>query len=157
MFVYVRIMVLNTYWVVFLFCLSLSFVPYVANISGLYIFDCRLHICISVTWWLFIICKTWNMWLEYLVNKSTSLENTEGAIKNVQSREIGNIGYKRQRQTNSSQQSQLLYSQLIPVYIHVHDRQTIWSTSLSRIRPYLFGLVIIPYIRQLNMYVYCAV
>jgi hypothetical protein len=39
------------------------------------------------------------MWLEYLVNKSTSFENTEGAIKNVQSRDIGNIGYKRQRQT----------------------------------------------------------
>jgi hypothetical protein len=39
------------------------------------------------------------MSLEYLVNKSTSLENTEGAIKNVQSREIGNIGYKSQRQT----------------------------------------------------------
>ena len=31
------------------------------------------------------------------------LENTEGAIKNGQSRETGNIGYTRRRKTEKSQ------------------------------------------------------
>ena len=31
-----------------------------------------------------------------------TLENTEGAIKNGQSRETGNIGYKRRRQTKQN-------------------------------------------------------
>jgi hypothetical protein len=35
-----RIVVSNTYCVVFLFCLSSSYVPYAANFSGLSIFDC---------------------------------------------------------------------------------------------------------------------
>jgi hypothetical protein len=34
----------NTYCVLFLFCFSSSFVPYVASFSGLSIFDCSLDI-----------------------------------------------------------------------------------------------------------------
>jgi hypothetical protein len=39
-FCLLRIVVSNTYCVVFLFCLSSSYVPYAANFSGLSIFDC---------------------------------------------------------------------------------------------------------------------
>ncbi len=36
------------------------------------------------------------------------LENTEGAIKNGQSREIGNIGYTRRRKTKQRQTQYML-------------------------------------------------
>ena len=42
-----RIVVSNTYCVVFLFWLSLSCVPCVANFSGLFIFDCPFGLFIS--------------------------------------------------------------------------------------------------------------
>jgi len=39
-----RMVVSNIYCVVFLFCVSSSCVPYVANCSGISIFDCRFGI-----------------------------------------------------------------------------------------------------------------
>jgi len=43
---YPHIVVFNTYCVVFLFCFSLSSVPYVASFSGLSIFDCPFGITV---------------------------------------------------------------------------------------------------------------
>jgi len=44
LFFCLRIVVSNTYGVVFMFCYSLSCVPYIASFSGLSIFDCPFGI-----------------------------------------------------------------------------------------------------------------
>jgi len=51
------------------------------------------------------LCITWHVKIVIeKIWKANTLENTEGAIKNRQSREIGNIGYKRRIKNKTTTQ-----------------------------------------------------
>ena len=76
MCVCLRIVVSNTYYVVFLFCFSSSCVPYVASLVGLPIFDCPppstvkpndyLHTCIQQIFCIAIFAKYKIMYINQL-------------------------------------------------------------------------------------------
>jgi hypothetical protein len=65
LFVVAHIVVSNAYYVVFLFCLSSSCVPYVISFSGLSKFDC-VFVILSVT---FIYNISWYLSYFYLIRK----------------------------------------------------------------------------------------
>ena len=63
------------------------------------------------------------------------LENTEGAIKNGQSRETGNIGYTRRRKTKQKQKYNTIcvghhYTQTNTNNVNIHDQ--LWTNSSHR-------------------------